>query len=560
MGVLGFLFFLTVSTPALELNSIRHSPPETGVPKIIYKSTLQGELAIHIHFPPGASLRQRPAIVFFFGGGLHGGNVDQFTIQADYFARRGMVAARADYRVGLKQGNTAAMSVEDGKSAIRWIRRNAESLGIDPNRIAAAGSSEGGHVAACTVTADGFEAVAEDSAISVKPNVLILFNPALNLWTSEMIKTLGSAGMAKLLSPNLHLSREMPPTLLLYGSADPLLAQGQQFMASAKEIGFPAELYTVDGVGHVFFNQSYWQNHTRARVDQFLSKYGYTTGESAEIPKTQTLVPSPQRSTNSTREKQIQRTGAFQTTFKEHSPLSSLGELARRMNVKLKRGENPGHQYDLAKESFYVYVPETYQPHTQFGLIVWISPGNDGAIHPAGWRELMDQYHLIWVGADNSGNEMDIYTRRVPLALDAAYNMQKLYTIDPKRVYVAGLSGGGRVSSMTAMHHPDVYAGGIFMIGVNYWKRMEAPSKKGYYWPVSFAKPDANHLSHAGNEGRYVFLTGDFDSNREQTYHYYEYGYKQYLKNALYIQVPQMGHESPPAEWFAKAIEFLDRK
>src|SRR5688572_17645685 len=65
-----------------------------------YKKTKQAELAMHVHFPPGWQKDdKRPAVVFFFGGGWTGGKVEQFEPQAAYLASRGMVAARADYRV-----------------------------------------------------------------------------------------------------------------------------------------------------------------------------------------------------------------------------------------------------------------------------------------------------------------------------------------------------------------------------------------------------------------------------------------------------------------------------
>ncbi|MCH8309816.1 MAG: phosphoglycerate mutase [Chloroflexi bacterium] len=73
------------------------------VRKIIYKKTPQGELAIHVHFPTDwKASDNRSAIVFFFGGGWRGGSVNQFRRQAEYLATRGMVTARADYRIKSK--------------------------------------------------------------------------------------------------------------------------------------------------------------------------------------------------------------------------------------------------------------------------------------------------------------------------------------------------------------------------------------------------------------------------------------------------------------------------
>ena len=82
----------------------------------VYKKTKQADLKILVHFPPGAKATdKRPGIVFFFGGGFQFGDASQFQRQADYFASRGMVAARADYRVKSRHGVAPDSCVEDAK-------------------------------------------------------------------------------------------------------------------------------------------------------------------------------------------------------------------------------------------------------------------------------------------------------------------------------------------------------------------------------------------------------------------------------------------------------------
>ena len=131
----------------------------------IYKKTKQADLEIVVHYPPGwKETDKRPGIVFFFGGGWTNGTIKQFEPQATYLASRGMVAARADYRIKSEHGVTPKECVEDAKSAVRWMRQNAAKLGIDPDRIVAAGGSAGGHIAACTALAPGLEAEGEDTA------------------------------------------------------------------------------------------------------------------------------------------------------------------------------------------------------------------------------------------------------------------------------------------------------------------------------------------------------------------------------------------------------------
>ena len=72
------------------------------------------------------------------------------------------------------------MCCADAKSALRYVRAHATELGIDPQRIAAAGGSAGGHLAAFTALVDGLDDPQDDLAVSCKPNALVLFNPVFN--------------------------------------------------------------------------------------------------------------------------------------------------------------------------------------------------------------------------------------------------------------------------------------------------------------------------------------------------------------------------------------------
>ena len=111
---------------------------------------------------------KRPAIVFFFGGGWTGGNTRQFYQQSRFLADRGMVAMCAWYRVN----TTPFDCVEDGKSAVRYIREHAAELGVDPDQIVASGGSAGGHVAACTGVIEGFDLETENLAVCSVPNAI----------------------------------------------------------------------------------------------------------------------------------------------------------------------------------------------------------------------------------------------------------------------------------------------------------------------------------------------------------------------------------------------------
>ena len=248
----------------------------------VYKKTPQGELKIHVHLPPGwKPSDKRPGIVFFFGGGYRGGSIEHFLDQATYLAERGMVAARADYRVQSRHGVAPDKCVEDAKSAIRWFRAHAGELGVDPNRIVGAGGSAGGHIAACAATTEGLEAEGEDLSVSSRPNVLVLFNPVLSLVGREkLVERVGNdAELAARISPTVYLKKDTPPALLMYGTEDQFLDQAREFVAKSKKIGHRTDLYWAEGQFHAFFNHSPWMERTLRRADEFLASVGYLEGE-----------------------------------------------------------------------------------------------------------------------------------------------------------------------------------------------------------------------------------------------------------------------------------------
>ncbi len=257
---------------------------DSEVKKFTYRKTPQTDLEIYVHFPPGwKQSDKRPAIVFFFGGGWTSGTVKQFQPQCEYLASRGMVAARADYRVKSRHKVNPDSCVEDCKNAVRWLRKNAEMLGIDPKRIAAGGGSAGGHTAASTAIVPGFEGNG-DTKVSSKPNLLVLYNPALDV--VEILKKRGAPELAEKLSPNQHLNKDAPPAIILFGTNDRLLKGAEDYLVKAKKLKVDAELYVAKGQRHGFFNRPPWMAHTLFVVDRFLTKHGYLQGKpTIDVPK-----------------------------------------------------------------------------------------------------------------------------------------------------------------------------------------------------------------------------------------------------------------------------------
>lgn len=260
-----------------------------GAKAEIYKHASGDDLYLYIFNPKGhnPAKDKRPAIVFFFGGGWNGGSTSQFQQHAAYLASRGMVAVLADYRVASRQKTTPRECVADGKSAVRWIRKNAKRLGIDPKRIAAGGGSAGGHVAATTGIIKGMDDPADDQSISSKSNALALFNPVYDN-SPEGYGYSRVKDYWKEISPLQNIDKSSPPTIVFLGTKDSLIpvATGEKFNSRMKEAGVKSELHLYKDQPHGFFNESKGGSDifldTLRKTDAFLVEIGYLEGTPSE--------------------------------------------------------------------------------------------------------------------------------------------------------------------------------------------------------------------------------------------------------------------------------------
>jgi acetyl esterase len=246
----------------------------------VYKTTPQGELKLHLFFPPDwKATDRRPVMVFFFGGGWRNGAYTQFVPQAEYFAARGLVTASADYRISSLHQTKPDKCVEDAKSAVRWLRAHAGELGIDGGRLIASGGSAGGHLAAATALVPGFDAPGEDVKVSCVPDALVLFNPALNLTLIDLeIPGSAAADIRREISPTFFLKRPAPPSVIFFGTADALKAHGDEFLVKARALGSRCEQWTATDQPHGFFNRSPWIEATTRQADVFLASLGHLKG------------------------------------------------------------------------------------------------------------------------------------------------------------------------------------------------------------------------------------------------------------------------------------------
>lgn len=272
------LLRITPLLAALLAASTAAAKPRTPDEKLIFKKSAGGDLKLHVYKPrdwnPGD---KRPAIVFFFGGGWVGGTPGQFYAHCEHLSAKGMIAISAEYRTKKSHGTDPFSCVEDGKSAIRWVRENAAQLGIDPGKIIAGGGSAGGHVAACTGTLTGFDT--GNKRVSSMPAAMILFNPVCD--TSP--KGYGANKLGERwreISPLHHISNKTPPTCIFHGKADTTVPHqnAADFKAAMKKTGRRCELHSYNDATHGFFNfgrgDGSAYRDTVAKMDIFLTSLG----------------------------------------------------------------------------------------------------------------------------------------------------------------------------------------------------------------------------------------------------------------------------------------------
>lgn len=251
----------------------------------VYKTTPQGDLKLHVFSPAGEVQADvlRPCVVFFFGGGWKSGSYLQFVPQAEYLASRGIVAISADYRILSLHKTAPDKAVEDARSAIRWVRGHSTQLGIDPDKVIAGGGSAGGHLAAATAFCSAYDAEGDDKSVSAKPNALVLFNPAMHIATLFKERGTGDSPMtlemAEAITPNNFVTKEAPPAILFFGTADKLKIGGDEYVTKARAFGCRAEMWGAPDMPHGFFNRVPWLQVTARQMDVFLTSLGYLSGE-----------------------------------------------------------------------------------------------------------------------------------------------------------------------------------------------------------------------------------------------------------------------------------------
>jgi acetyl esterase len=264
-----------------------------------------GSLQLHVFEPTGDPVGPgRASAVFFSEGGWRAIEATQFFPQCARLAAAGIVAVAAEYSAG--SGPDQQAMIEDAAAALKALREPAltRRFNLD-GRIAACGASAGGHLAAAIALCP----LPTEFQTEGRPDACVLLNPVLDLETDSSLcpaaelRRLNHAVATDLTARSPSCSSRLPPTLILFGDADPLLQPAKRFAETATTLANSLNLrsswggdeaalpqlrvYPHGGGTHGFFdwtrrgtgnsgsNPSGFEMTTSAMV-QFLRGLGYT--------------------------------------------------------------------------------------------------------------------------------------------------------------------------------------------------------------------------------------------------------------------------------------------
>ena len=228
----------------------------------------QEPLLADIFLPPKEEFN-RPAILFVHGGGWIEGDRFQLRGYGILLARLGFVTMCNSYRLSNEAHWPA--QIQDVKCAIRYLRANAQKLGIDPERIGVSGNSAGGHLslmAAATSYDDSFEGDGGNNDVSSKVKATCAIYPPTTIRQLDLdplenayAMLMGSEASEedyKKASPMNYVSQDFPPCMLVHGSTDSVvpLKESTGFYDKLKEKNIPASLHVYAEEEHAFDGES----------------------------------------------------------------------------------------------------------------------------------------------------------------------------------------------------------------------------------------------------------------------------------------------------------------
>lgn len=268
------LYTMTIEEArAADLASIQSTSGGAEPVFRVTEATIPGPvepLLIRIYMPY-SSVRPLPVLVYFFGGGWTLGSLDTSDAVCRSLTNRvGCVTVAIGYR--LAPENKFPAAVLDCRTGLQWVANNAVTFGADPDRLAVAGDSAGGNLAAasCILARDlgGPRIVAQ---VLIYPNTLYgsttrsvydnedpaFFNRSSMDWYWRQYLLDPKDGADPLASPMLASDHSgLPRALVITAEYDPLRDEGEMYASKLGAAGVPVIANRYSGMIHGFFTMS----------------------------------------------------------------------------------------------------------------------------------------------------------------------------------------------------------------------------------------------------------------------------------------------------------------
>lgn len=248
-----------------------------------------------VYLPDASKPGPHPVVVWIHGGGWVGGSKSaarELNIGTT-LAENGYAVFSIDYKLGVETTETDPakvrpenvpwpQNIHDCKTAVRFIRREAERFGIDPARVAVSGGSAGGHLALVTAFSQNDESLNKGGLYTEQSNAVSCVMDFYGPTTIADRRKARFAGRtpeeteanAKAATPLLRIGKDTPPVLIVHGTDDKTCDIGFSIsLAEALEKGgIEHEFVKVRGAGHSFHLQPK-EMDLRPVVLAFLAKH-----------------------------------------------------------------------------------------------------------------------------------------------------------------------------------------------------------------------------------------------------------------------------------------------
>lgn len=269
-------------TESMKVEVTEHQIDEIG--GVIYSQiqSRRSNRAMRMTLLVPRTTEKKPAIIYFPGGGFTTTDYEKFIEMRFALAKAGFVVAAAEYRV---VPNKFPAILEDGKSAVRFLKAHANAYGIDASKIGVLGDSAGGYLsqmvavtgnekqfdkgnnlhvdstvqAAATLygisdlrnIGAGFdEAIQKVHQSPAVTEALLVNGVAFNEYPGASI--LSDSDKALAASSLGHIKKNLPPFLIMHGTEDKLVSpvQSEQLYEALKQNGDRVTYVKVEGAAH----------------------------------------------------------------------------------------------------------------------------------------------------------------------------------------------------------------------------------------------------------------------------------------------------------------------